>query len=272
MSKDSLFFPAASGLIILAITSTAHAQKIVRSKGTIDAVRPGFIKVTDADGEWILKIDAKQEDILFEATAAPGWLQQGMLVRFVANLDDRGTAQEPIDDLTVFTPRTGYVVGVLRDSAFAGQTNTLGDKKRRRRQPAVKIKSAQDEENETESTDGAQFLVAGQLARRDGNQLLVVAGRDRVIATLGDEAKIKVDLQGDYSLAKPGDDIEFVARTLAPQNGPGGARATARRVKITSADPLMARPEPERRPQRRSRRRQKIEAAVGRPLPDHEPM
>ena len=57
------------GWIVLLIATAVNAQQVIRSKGKIAAVRPGFLKVTAGGGEWILKIDAKPENILLQATA-----------------------------------------------------------------------------------------------------------------------------------------------------------------------------------------------------------
>ena len=194
-------------------SQVVHAQRRgaarnIRSKGTIEAIKPGFVKVS-ADGvAWVLKVAAKPQDIALEGIADESWLQPGMLVRFVAALNEQGVAQAPVAELAVFTPRPGYGVGVLREN---------------------RIDSGSDEDTQP---IGPSYLVAGQLAKIKDGQIMVSAGRDRVTATLADEVKINVDMLGDYSLARPGDEIDFQGRVLQP------GQAIIVKMKIVAAKPF----------------------------------
>ncbi len=206
-----------------------HAQRRaeltnIRSKGKIEAIRPGFLKVTAGGGAWVLKVQAKPENIALEGTADKDWLQPGMLVRFVASLNDKGIAQTPVEELSVFTPRPGYGVGVLRENRIDEHVGLGGD---------------------TQPT-GPTYLVAGKLARIKDGQIMVAAGRDRVTASLADEVKITVDMLGDYRLARPGDEIEFRGRVLQP------GQAIIGKMKIVAANPFEA---PQLQPQKKATRR-----------------
>ncbi len=211
-----------------------HAQRRsdlqkIETKGQIEAVRPGFIKATAGGGTWVLKVQAKPADITLEGTAGVDWLKPGMLVRFVAPLNDQGVAQAPIEELTVFTPRPGYGVGVMPESRLGADVGLDADTP-----PA-----------------GPAYLVAGQLASINDRQLIVSAGRDRVAATLADEIKIHVDMLGDYSLARPGDEIDFSGWAVQP------GQAIVHKIKIVAANPFEAplnRQQPTKEKRRRGRK------------------
>lgn len=252
-----------SGLIVLAVATSTLAQPVIRSKGKIDAIRPGFLKVTAGGGEWVLKVDAKPENISLQATAESDWLRPGMLVRFEANLDEQGTTQTPIEELTVFTPRKGHGLGVLRDDARGGQNQDQKASKRRRRkpktnkEPTVSGKPSAEEQDGDSSPSRPQFLVAGQVTKRTENQLFIVAGRERITATLDEEVKINVDMEGDYSLAQPGDEIDFTARAVQP-TGQRMGQAVARRIKITRVAPLKGPPKRDPATTQRDRRQKNV--------------
>ena len=194
-------------------------------------------------GAWILKVDAKKENILVEAEAEATWLQPGMLVRFEANLDQRGVAESPIKELTVFTARKGYGVGVMLDKPGAVQGSGQRNRKLSRAQrlaQARKEKAGADNPTEKDEdadeqpkSNGPSYLIAGQISRLNEDQILVAAGRDQVTATMAEDVKIKVDIMGDYSLAQQGDKIDFTARRVRQ------GQAIAKRLKITLDTPLQ---------------------------------
>ena len=202
-------------LSVLCSPRVVHAQRRgnasrIQGKGKIEAIKPGFLKVSVDGSAWVMKVAAKPRDIALEGTADKNWLQPGMLVRFVAPLDEQGVAQTPIEELSVFTPRPGYRIGVLPENRADVKAGFDGD---------------------TQPT-GSSYLVAGQLAKKKDDQILVSAGRDRVTATLADELKINVDMLGDYSLARPGDEIVFSGRVLKP------GQAIIDRIRIVAAQPF----------------------------------
>ena len=227
--------------LLLCLASVGAAQT-VRSEGIIRGVKPGFLKVTTKEGDWVLKVDAAKENIVLSAEAEPSWLQRGMLVRFEVNLDQQGLAQAPVEHLTVFTPRKGYGVGVVLDQpgSTRGSSSTRNRRSRSSRRGTAKPRGGQADEADGETGDDDSpdsklpvYLVAGRIERVGEGQIIVAAGRDRVVAMLADNVKIKVDAQGDYSLAQEGDEIDFTARQV------GSGQAIAKRIKITADVPLQ---------------------------------
>jgi len=144
-------------------------------KGQLVAARPGMIHWTDSsDKPFYVKIlPTTYVQVLGQAD--PDFLRPGLLVRFSGEIQGRGTMAEPIEELTIFTPREGYVIGIYND----------GDDPTR--------------------TDGPK-LVAGRLKSIKNGKLIVVAGDQQVKAELAEEPTIKVDIN-DYSLAATGDEI-----------------------------------------------------------------
>ena len=246
------FCVAVLGCLIL--TTIANAQQSVHSKGIIRGVKPGFIKVTAGGGDWILKVDknlTKRENILLEGEADPSWLQRGMLVRFEAHLDQQGVADGQIEELTVFTARNGYRVGVMLDQPGVGTASRDSRSRRKSRSRRDRFEEAEVEARDKTSkevegddagkaalpkSDLPKYLVAGRLDQFKNNKILVTAGRDRVTATLAEGAKIKLDVMGDYRLAQEGDQIDFTARQVKP------GQAIAKRLRITLDAPLRGKP------------------------------
>ncbi len=263
------------GALIATMPGEEAAGQMLRTQGIISAIRPGFLKVSTDRGDVVLKMNAKKENILMEAEAEPNWLRRGMLVRFEATLDDDGVAIDPLKELTVFTARPGYGLGVLLDKpATAGPPDRTSRRTNRSRRSTRnptdddelddrpdERRNLDDQDGDTDAPNGDTpkekgdrndeptgpvYLVAGRLDQFRNGQLVVVAGRDRVTATLPEDAKIKVDILGDYSLAQPGDAIDFTAKRLKAN------QAIALRVKIVADAPLQG-----QRPQTvRDKRRQ----------------
>lgn len=144
-------------------------------KGQFVAARPGMIQWTDSNEKpYFVKIlPTTYVQVLGEAD--PDFLRPGLLVRFSGELQGRGTMAEPVQELTIFTPREGYVIGIYND----------GDDPTR--------------------TDGPK-LVAGRLKSIKNGKLIVVAGDQQIKAELAEQPTIKIDIN-DYSMAATGDEI-----------------------------------------------------------------
>lgn len=232
-----LMFWAAVLLVVLGpFPSTADAQRVpgrrpprgvplrgrpLRGNGEVLGLRLGLLEVKTATGDlWLMKIDARPDKIVVQGTAVPTWLRPRMFVRFSATLDAKGVAQAPIDELFVFTPSPAFRTGVFPDSdaQFQSDEQPPTRKKRRRRG----------------SLPEGRYLVAGQLSSlRDGEMRVVASGR-AVRAKLAENARIRVDLMGDYSLVRRGDKVEFVGSYFRK------GRAEVRELTFTAKTPFGA--------------------------------
>ena len=195
--------------------------------GRITAVGPGALQVTK-QGEptpWVLKPSPTATEISFTATADPSWLARKMIVRVEGNFDRKGTAQEPIERVQVFTPRPAYQVGVWDAEG----------------RPPKPQKTPQP------------LMVAGGITRIDGQEVTVRAGKRTFRFQLGTAARVEVDLLGDLRWVRAGDEVEFSAKYLIPGQG------VASKLVVSSAVPLKA--PPQRRSSRRSRAASSANAA-----------
>ncbi|MBX3412342.1 MAG: hypothetical protein KF708_06450 [Pirellulales bacterium] len=144
-------------------------------KGTFVAAKPGMIQWTDSNEiPYYVKV-VPMTDVQVLGEAEPGFLRPGQLVQFQGKIQGRGTVVEPIDELTVFTPRDGYNIGVFKA-------------------------------DENDKRDDGPKLIAGQLRSIKNGKIVVVAGKQQIKAELIDEPQVKLDIN-DYSLAAPGDEI-----------------------------------------------------------------
>jgi hypothetical protein len=187
----------------------------IRAESELKKVVPGFMQVTTKAAEtWVLKIEAPPENISLHGTAEPNWLRPGMLVRFSALMNKRGEAQEPVRELFVFTARPEYQIGIFPENKF-GLGAGAGPTRGRRAKDTV-----------------SNYLVAGRLKSLKNGKLTIVAGRATAKVTLAEDAVIKVDLLGDYRLARPGDTVEFSGQFLEK------GRAIVKKLGITAAQPF----------------------------------
>ena len=169
-------------------------------KGQVVGIRPGMIQWTDDAGEPMYVKLTPQTQIQVMGTADPDFLRPGLFVRFSASLNDRGEVGGEVAELTIFTPRDGYSVGIFSDS------------------------------DDPTATDGQSF-VAGQLKTLRNSKFVVAVGNQQVRGELATEPKVKLAL-ADYSLAQPGDQITVT--------GVGFERdkIEARGIEIHLAEPL----------------------------------
>ena len=190
----------------------------VSGTGEVVAMRPGLLQVKAAgDQMWLMKIEAPPEKIELHGTAVPGWLRPRMSVRFSVTLDKTGKAQAPVDELFVFTPTAMDRIGVFPDSGQQFGEPAQPPPKGRKRRGTM--------------TEG-RYLVAGTLAGvRDGTIRVVAAGQT-VTAQLAENAKIRVDLLGDYSLVRQGDKVEYAGRMVDQ------GKTLVDELKFTAASPF----------------------------------
>ncbi|GIW95822.1 MAG: hypothetical protein KatS3mg110_3871 [Pirellulaceae bacterium] len=199
-------------------------------EGKLQRLAPGLLQVADEQGNvWLVKIEANPRDVSFSATAAPEWLGPGMWVRFSAVLDQRLQAQEPVKELTVFTPLDPSQLGIIPQVSLGKEIFA-------------------PPEPQSDQTNKPQLcLVAGRLvgmARGKTTRVSVLAGTNTLTVNLAEPAKIIVEVS-DLSWAKPGDKVVLDGWYYPMIPG----RAIANRISVSaSAELAPARTRPARRP------------------------
>jgi hypothetical protein len=204
----------------------------VQCTGTVKGVRAGIVQMVTGEGEqWLVKLESRPQSISYSAEGDASIVKQGMFVMFNTRLGKRGQAAEPISDLTIFTPREGYPVGVVSENALTAATPKAaanffaeGDKPE---QPTSRPKPVKDDENTV-------YRVAGQITKisRTG-ELTINAGGNTIKADVAEDAKVNVSM-GDLSWLKPGDNITFRGWYAQGQKG----QAWASEVTASSTEPL----------------------------------
>ncbi|PQO41349.1 hypothetical protein [Blastopirellula marina] len=200
MRRTSTFLTV---LLTLSATSVLLAQGAKQRekftlKGDIVAIQGPLMQAKAADGtQWLLKMEIKPQDMELTGTAEPGWVAAGMFVTFTGKFDGRGNSQEPITEVTVFTPREGTPLGVTEEESLGGLGNLFGgggeDSPKPRKKAADEI-----------STYSVNGRVSG--VSRDG-KLSVIAGSTRMTVELAEDAEVKV-VVSDPRLIRPGDKFE----------------------------------------------------------------
>lgn len=185
--------------------------------GVLKDMRGNVLLVLAADGgQLLVKAPERPLDLAFNASADVDWLKRGMLVRFTGQFDKRGQAVSPIGELTVFTPRPEYQVGVFADSGFGGGNDLFAEKK-----------------VETKEPDSAPYMVAGTLSAMKGNKITVAAGGVSVKVELAENVRVSVDVN-DLRFAREGDKVMIEGWFY-----PGDERSiVAQRLTVTAAEPL----------------------------------
>jgi hypothetical protein len=189
----SILFPALLIATVVCAQQGERQRENVRAKGKLKGVRPGLLAVETSEGEqWLVKVDARPQNISFVASADPNWLRPGMLVKFKNTFDAKGKPQATVRQLEVISPRTDTKLGLIAGSSL-GSANVFSDEEPKKKKKAPKTKS---------------FTVAGTLRGLKNRKLVVAAGRTLVKSELDEKAKISVDV-ADYSLGREGDSIEL---------------------------------------------------------------
>lgn len=177
----------------------ANQREKFTLKGDIVAIQGPLLQAKAADGTaWLLKVEMKPQDMELTGTAEPGWIAPGMFVTFTGKFDGRGNSQEPISEVTVFTPREGTPLGVTEEESLGGLGNLFGGGGE---EGNAKPKKKAADEITTYSVNGRVSGVS-----RDG-KLSVVAGSARMTVELAEDAAVKV-VVSDPRLIRPGDKFE----------------------------------------------------------------
>jgi len=200
------------------------------ASGVLKGARGQVLQMqTDAGQNWVIQVQPNRpSDVTFTGAAEPAWVRPGMLVQFSSKLSKRGQADEPITQLTVFTMKEGYQLGVLSDTAIGGgEGASSGLFEEPMEKPKEKKAKVKVDENTV-------YRVAGQITKisRTGEMTINAAGTT-VKAELAEDAKVSVDVN-DLAYAMPGDKVEVRGWYVAGQTG----QAVGNQVSVSAAQPL----------------------------------
>jgi hypothetical protein len=184
--------------------------------GAIKGMQGSLIQVAAGGGEnWVVQVDARPQDVVFQGTADPAFVKAGMLVEFKAKVNKRGQAAEPVTQLTIFTVREGRGVGVQADGAAAkGEGDLFTSKPEEEKKPAPKGKP-----------EDPVYQVAGQITKLSRGEMTINCAGTTIKADLDKEAKIQVDVN-HLQWAQIGDKIDLRARYPMGQKAAGQGLAT----------------------------------------------
>ena len=184
--------------------------------GNIKGMQGSLLQVAVAGGEnWLVQVDARPQDIVFQGSADPAFVKPGMLVEFKAKVNKRGQAAEPVQSLTIFTVREGRGVGVQAEGAAAGGELF-----------SSKPEEAEKKGPKGKADDDTVYNIAGQITRlgRLGDMTINCAGTT-IKADLAKDAKIAVDVN-HLQFAQVGDKVDLRARYPMGQKAAGQGLAT----------------------------------------------
>lgn len=217
--------PTSAALLYLLLASAVHAQlNPLNVKGKVVELRPNLIVMQVEGGDtWLVNLDPNRvedgvryqglPDIKLEVNGAEtaDMLRPGMIVRFEADVERKKTVAGAVSEVTLLGPDKNHTFGLL---------------------PSVGGAAAK-------SSDTERMLIVGQLSAASRGGITVALPENKSIKARLDPAAVVKIASSDYSLARPGDDIELEGGYLkAP-------RVFAMNVKITR----VAKPEkPGRKP------------------------
>lgn len=276
-------------LAVLALVVThpaAHAQRQpqqaqqkpaqpFQATGTIHSFNAKQINmITAGNQQWVVKFDDLTK-VSVKGEGTPEMLQPGAVVRFYAKLSKKGAALEPLDEITLMSPREGFTP-MVELSPEGSEKEEAGDKEkkegaaaggaevRRTETPFDGINLTEEEEpargrsgrsrrGGVELQEGERYFVVGVLANARRGKLVVTAGEKlKVKAELAEDAKIDVDFT-THAIARPGDTLEV--KGYFREEG----EAMGRQVTITLAPPAEDEEPQNKRPGRNRRDRNERE-------------
>jgi hypothetical protein len=192
--------------------------------GSIKGMAGALVQVAAGGGEnWIVQLDARPQDIVYQGPADPAFVKPGMLVEFKARLNKRGEAAEPVSSLTIFTVREGRGVGVAAEGGLnKGEAELFTSK------PEVPEKKGPKGKEED-----AVYQVAGQITKVSRGEMTINCAGTTVKADLAKDAKVMVDVN-HLQFAQIGDKVEVRARYPMGHKGQG----LATQITVIGSKPL----------------------------------
>lgn len=201
-------------LAMLTTSATAQdkkkQQEKVMSTGTVKALVPGRLQITNSDGaEWVVAL-APRAEVFVTGTATSDFLKPGMLVRFSGKFNKKGETVDPIKTFTVYTPRVDWNAQrrpqreEASNPALTEATKNLF--KLESEEPKKPVKPMRPVKEKLPDT--FDVASAGPISSIKNGKLQVRAPEAAFKIDIAEDATVNLDVS-DYSLAKPGDRIEI---------------------------------------------------------------
>lgn len=220
-----LRIPAVCAIALFSVASFAQEQGPQREQmsavGELKGLKGNVMHIQTSNGEqWLVQAPKEAEKLMYQASAAPGWLKKGMWVQFTANFDAKGVVHGGVNSVLVITPNKETKIGVTRESDLSGNSAEL----------------FRDDEPVKSDVETAIFTVIGRVTGLSASgELSVAAGRTPVRVKLSDTTQVSVNVQG-LQLARPGDKVAVEGWYYPQQPN----QAYGNEVTVTSQDKLGA--------------------------------
>ncbi len=206
--------------------ATPPGAEALTASGTLDAVVSDQVlrvKVADSEDVWLVEIKPEQTKIEIAGTAEPGYLRHGLTVRFEGEIDKKGTLQEEIKELEIFTPQGKNALGLF----------SVGDKS-----PTAKPVA---------KPAPGPYEIRAKITSLKEHDIALVAGNKKIFGVLAEDAEVKLS-SDDFSLVHEGDGVKLTG-WYNPANKPAAGKpgqAFAEELTITLSKPLVAAKKPAR--------------------------
>jgi len=237
------------------------------ASGTIAGIGRGQIQmVTATQQKWIVMV-APQASIHVTGTADPNYLKVGQFIRFNAAMDKKGKIEEPVGEVTLYTPSAEFAIGIWPEGMAVGDLGAEEPKHQPAPNPfgggnfgAGNPGAAQPASN--------RYMIAGRITGSRKGKMFVNFGRGVAEFELAENPVVNVDF-GDYTAARQGDAITVSRGKTYPnqfqmmqQNPNFVGRAMAEEIEIQLSEPLSV---PGKKPPRGAAPKQP--PAAGEPAP-----
>lgn len=199
---------------------------VIEMKGKFEEWKSNLLQVTDGSGKKkSIQMPNEVQQVSYRGTAKLDWIQIGMYVRLTAELDAQMQPRMPASEVELFRPMQNMrrvneeemkrnIPGVYPAGVGKG-TNLLEQKKT----PAA--------------TEAQKFDIVGMIQAKDAENLLILAGNQRIKIQVNAKTKVNVFLNG-LDLVKNGDAIQ-VNGLYSPQSPD---LIMAQSIAVTGAKPL----------------------------------
>jgi hypothetical protein len=185
---------------------------------------------TDSNETWRVGIAALPKDISFTGQAEESFLKKGMYVQFVARLNKRGNAQEPVKAIVITSPDAAGPPGVSTGSSAPVNDGPGGGLFSN---PEPEPKAKKGPKKPAPRPEDTDVQVTGALTQIRAGKVTVSADGESIRAELAEDVKVTVSTS-DLSFIRPGDKVEITGQMIKDRKGL--ARATA--VTIVAKEPL----------------------------------
>ena len=212
-------------------------------QGTIQRAMPGGVMLTETSTNqpWQVAIPATAK-IQVTGGATADYLQRGMVVEFKAEIDDKHSIKDKVEELKVITLSPGTKPGLFPPDTKLGDnqggfgavgTDIAGTGgKPAKRTAATAGKGAAKAGGIAVGT----YRIVGRLIVRPDGKFSVVTPRGKLAFELSEKPAIGVDM-ADYTMAGQGDKVSVKGDKVP--NRQGLMQMQALEVKIELAEPLV---------------------------------